>query len=84
MNEFILPLQVKLGKRNGTEDIMVARGDNGDTWHLHKLSVTNEVHFVQFVAMKGIGDGTLAIDDVHFTEDLCIGKYWKALGTFTT
>ncbi|XP_053400732.1 uncharacterized protein LOC123557879 [Mercenaria mercenaria] len=68
-NPGTLKVTVDTGREYETAE--VSNGDKGNEWHMYKLSVTNKVRFIQFVAVRGIGDGTIAIDDVLFTTQPC-------------
>lgn len=57
-----------------SETVELANEDRGNEWHMYQVPIAANVHYIQFIATKGIGDGILAIDDVEFTTESCISK----------
>ena len=58
-----------------SESSEVADGTSEDKWYMHKVSLTQNVRNVQFEAVKGIGEGTIAVDDVTFTTETCKSEF---------
>jgi hypothetical protein len=61
---------------SGSESFEVPGDKFEDKWHMYKVSIAHYVRYILFEAVKGIGEGTIAIDDINFTTELCNGMFY--------
>ncbi|XP_060602790.1 uncharacterized protein LOC132755874 [Ruditapes philippinarum] len=61
-----LKVTVNMGV-SGSEGFEVPDDKFEDKWHMYKVSIAHNVRYLEFEAVKGIGEGTIAIDDINFT-----------------